>query len=220
MYSFDQEHDCYKQVATEENHYPSLRKSRFVYQASDEAWYISDKPGKPEGWMYNTSESRTLPLTGWMVWDRPPKKISKRKIKKSFAVMLRDSKKGSNVPSVKIQFGPLTSDQECRNIEIHFSSRKWLTYGGLFTKTNNFFCGKPVFINDYGQKLHSTDDGDWGIGPVLGYVLIKSSSAGLCPAKIKTWSSCSEEVFSPIDSTIECSKHSNSPEEEDIQYLI
>ena len=81
LYSLDQKHGCYKQVATEENHYPSQRKSRFVYLASDEAWYISDKPGKTEGWMYNTSESRTLPLTGWMVWDRPPKKFSKRRIK-------------------------------------------------------------------------------------------------------------------------------------------
>ena len=164
--------------------------------------------------MYNTSESRTLPLTGWMVWDRPPKKFSKRRIKERVAGMFRDGEKACHDTSVKIQFGPLTSDQLCQEIEIHFHgavAKKWLTYGGLFTTTDKYFCGKPVFINNYHQKLHSTDDGDWGIGPVLGYVLIKSSSAGLCPAKIKTWSSCSEEVFSPIDSTIECSKHSNSP---------
>ena len=190
LYSFDQEHGCYKQVATEENCYPSQRKSRFVYIGSDEVWYISSKPGKTEGWMYNTSKSKTLPLTGWMFWD---------------------GKKGCSDSSIKIQLGPLSLDLQCGDMEIHLQgavANKWPKYGGVFIRTDKHFSGKPVFINEDHQQLHSTDDGDWGIGPEIGKALIKSSSAGLCPAKIKTWSYWTGEVFLPIDSTISCSKHS------------
>ena len=48
LYSYDPEHDCYKQVATEEHYDPAERPDPiFVYRAKSiteykEAWYIGD----------------------------------------------------------------------------------------------------------------------------------------------------------------------------------
>ena len=120
LYNFDPDHGCYKQVATEEHYDPALRVSRYIYRASDEEWYIGSTPGLTTGWMKNTSKSETLPLTGWM---------------------LGDGKQFHSDPSVKIQFGSLSPDQQCGDVRIQLrgaAADKWPKCGGLFTKTDKY----------------------------------------------------------------------------------
>lgn len=188
LYYFDPDHGCYKQVATEEHWDPSGRFSIYIYRASDEVWYISGTPGKIAGWMKNTSKSETLPLTGWMYWN---------------------GKQWCSDPSVKIQFGSLSPDQQCGDVRIQMrgaAADKWPKCGGLFTKTDKYFNGKPVFVNNQSLYLHSSGVGTWSVGLKIGRFYIRSTSAGLCPAQIKTWTYWTGSEDKPADVIISCSK--------------
>ena len=194
LYSYDPEHYCYKQVATEEHCVPAERVSRFVYRASNEVWYISHMPGQIIGRMMNSSKSQTLPLTGWM-WG--------------------DGKGGwgwHSDPSVKIKFGPQSSDEQCGDVEIQWrgdAAGEWPECGGVFTRTNKYYCGKSVFVNNNGCYLHCSGAGTWSVGEKIGETGICSTSAGLCPAQIKTWIYFNGFGYKPAQVTIRCYKHSN-----------
>ena len=118
--------------------------------------------------MKNTSKSQTLPLTGWM-WG--------------------DGKQLNSDPSVKIKFGPQSSDEQCGDVEIQVrgdAADRWPEGGGVFTRNNKYYNGKSVFVNNNEWYLHCSGDGTWLVGPKIGQSGIRSTSAGLCPAQIKT----------------------------------
>jgi len=188
LYHFDTDHGCYKQVATEEHCNPAKRRSRYIYRASNEVWNISRTPGETTGLMKNTSKSVTLPLTGWMFVDNKDNWCSD--------------------PSVKIQFGSLLPNQQCGDVRIQLrgaAADKWPECGGLFTKTDKYFYGKPVFVNTQSEYLHCSGVGTWSVGSKIGEAGIRSTSAGLCPAQIKTWTYFTGSEDKPADVTISCS---------------
>merc|ERR1712126_34679 len=110
-------------------------------------------------------------------------------------------------PSVKIQFGSLSPDQQCGDVRIQLrgdAADRLPECGGLFTKTNKYFCGKPVFVNTQSQYLHCAG-ASWSVGPKIGMGGIYSTYAGLCPAQIKTWTYWTGSEDKPADVTISCS---------------
>ena len=80
---------------------------------------------------------------------------------------------------------------------------------GVFTRTNKYYIGKSVFVNNSGWYLHSSGDGAWSVGPKIGEAGICSTLTGLWPAQIKTWTYWNGADDKPAQVTIKCYKHSN-----------
>ena len=116
-------------------------------------------------------------------------------------------------PSVKIKFGPQSSEEQCGDVELQLDGEaadKKPKYGGVFTRTGKYYNGKSVFVNGNGKYLYSSNVGTWSVGAKIGgYISISSTSAGLCPAQIKTWTYWRGAEDKPAQVTIKCSKHSN-----------
>ena len=167
----------------------------YLYHVPGEDWWVSGVPGIEEGWLKNESKSETVPTTGWKYLDD-------------------DGKQWHSDPSIKITPGKLVS--VCDTITIK-GDWKVVTMQpdslGTFTRTDKWFNGKPVFINDKGWYLHSGNGGGWNVGEKIGKYFIHSKTAPLCPAKAEEWVSWTGQGsgrVKPATISVSCSTH-NQP---------
>ena len=56
----------YQQSTTEQ---PAATKLKFIYFIEDSGWWVGEKVGNVDGWFFNPSLSKTLPLSGWKYKD-------------------------------------------------------------------------------------------------------------------------------------------------------
>mgnify|MGYP003334519563 CR=1 FL=1 len=156
-------HGCFNQATTSDNATP-----RYLYPVAGSGWYNSDLPGKEGGWLKNESKSETVPTTGWK-WA--------------------DGKGGwHDDPTIKITPGKMQS--LCETITIQGQGEVVTEHPsslGTFTRTDKWFNGLPVFINDKGGYLHSSNANTWSVGSKIGGYFIRSTTAPLCPAQTKEW---------------------------------
>ena len=169
LYLWDPESNCYKQKSTEN---VETRENRYLYRASDGYWYVSDEPGVHGGWICSLMWEKDIPYHDWLYCDMETE------------LYLPDD-------SIKLRFRDLTEDDVSNKINITLMgsiAEKWQHhYGGQFVKTSKFYSGKPVFKNSHGELLYSADSGGWAIGPEIGSLVLKSTSAGLSPTLSGSW---------------------------------
>ena len=124
--------------------------------------YVGPKPGESAGWLRNLTASSK----GWQ-WV--------------------DGKGGwHDDPSLTILSGPLTPLSRKYIVkatgaaaETHPSSL------GVFTKTEKWWRGRPVFINTQGQLLYHA--ACWGIGDTFGYAALRGSQSHHSPDTERSW---------------------------------
>merc|ERR1719516_827395 len=56
----------YQQSTTEQ---PAATELKFIYFIEDSGWWVGEKVGNVDGWFFNPSLSKTLPLSGWKYKD-------------------------------------------------------------------------------------------------------------------------------------------------------
>ena len=61
QYCYDQDIDCYVQKNTEKSE--EMYVPRYLFSSPDDVWGASDNPGDKSGWLYNSTPSKTLPLS-------------------------------------------------------------------------------------------------------------------------------------------------------------
>ena len=129
---------------------------------------ISSSPNANErrGWLYNPIPSKTPPTSGWQyaykgTWPHDPTMTISP----------------GPLPPLARQFTVKTTTRD--------ADKKCL---GVFTRSEMWWLGRPVYINTWGRFLHhSTGDCGWVIGDALGKVGLRGSRARHSPESEDTW---------------------------------
>jgi hypothetical protein len=89
-------------------------------------------------------------------------------------------------------------------------AEKYPLLNGEYVMTDRWYCGRPVYKNQFGQLLYQHDDTTntgWAIGPNIGEPNIRGLKARKCPADETSWTffnGISSWPFAKID--IRCNK--------------
>merc|ERR1712098_465931 len=159
----------------------------FIYRNEGE-WLVGPVPGKKRGWLFNDATTETLPLSGWKVADG----------------------KGNwpNDPTLKIASGPLVTS--CNSITIKArgeAAAKQPESLGEFKKCDKMWSGRPVFVNEHGEYLHSGTDG-WNVSDTFGAYAIAGLPSHHCPAAASKWIFAATPDDKPANISIFCPVHS------------
>lgn len=160
QYFYDPKHDCYKQHHTEGGLHV------YIYQVG-KVWYAGWEPGQTEKYvrMKNETGGETVPRTGWQ-YEEGDKWVEDK--------------------SIEITPGLMKPCEEVTFIGEGKVVTKHPDYLGTFTRTDEWYCGRPILMNNKGKYLYCF--GDWKVCGKIGYLSdIRSSTAPLCPADIKNW---------------------------------
>ena len=155
----------YQQSTTEQ---PNWTKLKFIYFIEDSGWWVGEKVGTEDGWFFNPSLSKTLPLSGWM-YD--------------------DGTKYQADNSIQIKEGRLTPS--CNEITISLAGDVLQFQGpvaGVYKlQHGRMFNGRHVFKNENDRLLFIANEGAWWIGPKLLWYNLKSKSGAKIPLSSDEW---------------------------------
>ena len=74
---------------------------------------------------------------------------------------------------------------------------------GVFTRTQKWWNGRPVYINTEGRVLHlGNNDSGWQIGRKLGYYNLRGSQARLSPTEEDSWRYYTKSGDKPASVTV------------------
>ena len=114
-------------------------------------------------------------------------------------------------PSLKITPGAMT--RICRKVNVEPSgaaAERYPSLNGEYVMTDRWYCGRPVYQNDFGQLLYQQDDTTntgWAIGPNIGDPNIRGLKARNCPADETSWTFLNGISSWPVAKiTITCNK--------------
>ena len=181
QYCYDSKNDWYVQKNTQESEEMYVRRYLF---SLDGVWGAGNKPRDKAGWLYNPSKSKTLPLTGW--W-------------------FHDGRSWCQDPSLVITKSPMTP--LCDNVKVRIfgeAAKKWPLCQGVFTRTEMWWHGRPVFRNSDGQLLHQSPEQGWSVGAKLGFACITGSISHHCPTNERKWKYWDRSQYLPAKVDIDC----------------
>ena len=85
-------------------------------------------------------------------------------------------------------------------------AEEYTSFLGVFTRTDRWWRGKPVYVNKNGQLLyHGVNDDGWGIGPKFGNSGLKGSRAHHSPDDEDNWRYWTGSAWVPASVTVKCS---------------
>ena len=172
QYEYDGDNGYYVQTSTEgdSEHYTPV----YLYPDEDDKWWVGPSPDRKAGWLHNPTKSKTLPKfqsdNDWLCWDDTAK------------TWLLD-------PSLNIIPGPL-SFLSMKYIVTGLGdvARRWPSALGVFTRTQRWWNGRPVFENSKGWFLHHGAGVGWMIGSRIGkHELMGSTWSHHSPAGENNW---------------------------------
>ena len=172
QYDYDVNMGHYVQTNTErdsEHHW-----AVYMYPDSDHTWWVGPCPGAKAGWLHNPTPSVTLPEflaeNDWQCWVDSDKRWAVDPFLTIFPGSLSDLSAGYRV----------TASGE--------AARRWPAAFGLFTRTQRWWNGRPVFENNKGWFLHHGQSVGWMIGSKMGkHELMGSRWSHHCPASENHW---------------------------------
>merc|ERR1712227_59065 len=149
QFDYDDEKKYYIQRSTEQSHEDF--KAVYLYPTQDDYWYVGSTPGKKRGWLRNPNPSKTLPTSGWQYAD-------------GTGTWPAD-------PTLTVTPGPLPPlARKFTVTATGAAAKKWPESLGVFTRTDRWWRGRPVYTNTEGRLLHQgnvdnlgdddDDDGD------------------------------------------------------------
>ena len=182
----------YVQSSTEQSN--GKYQAVYLYPLNDDKWHVGPTPGK-KGWMYSNSPSKT-PCTGDWWW---------------YSTNTNSRGDGENWKKdngLSITHGPLPPmPGQCTLTALGAVAKMYPSYLGLFTKTERWWRGKPVYVNTKGALLyHGSNDDGWGISFFLFDSKLKGSRGYLSPDDEDSWRYWTGSQWIPAASvTVKCS---------------
>ena len=156
----------YVQTSTEQSH--KNFKPRYMYPDSDNYWWVNHTPGEAAGFLLNkVTNDEGLPENGhWQYWDYS---------KDSWQVD----------ETLTVSRGPLSLPRRFTVTVTGAAADKWPDCQGIFTRTQKWWYGRPVYINTQGRLLYHS--AHWQIGNALGSIKMEGSQPRDSPVTEDSW---------------------------------
>ena len=169
QFKYEADSEYYVQTSTEQSH--ENFQAVYMYQDSDNCWWVWTTPGEKKGALRNPrTNSEGLPENGhWQYAD--------------------GTGTWPDDETLTVSPGPLPPLPRLFTVRATGSAAyKWPSYLGVFTRTQRWWLGRPVYTNTQGRLLHhgAGDDG-WVIGPALGRYVLRGSRARDSPVTEDSW---------------------------------
>ena len=183
QFEYVEDKGYYVQTSTDKSN--EKFEAAYLYRVGEglwtlDGWYVGPRPGvRGEDWLYNELASKTPPTRDWEAdqwWpENPP--------------FLRDQYHFDT--TLTVSPGPLPPlPEQFRVTASGDAAERWPSITlGVFTRTERWWLGRPVYANNVGQLLyHGPRDLGWVIGPSLGgRHYLRGSRARHSPASEVTW---------------------------------
>ena len=158
QYEYHGDKGYYVQTSTEQS----------VYLFHDEdCWLVGRTPIPSEGRLRSPSFSKTPPSSGWEFID---------------------DDKWQDDQTLTVTPGPLTLPRQFTVTARGAAAKKYPSYQGVYTKTQRWWFGRPVYINTEGVFLYHGGAGDgWTMSDTLGTRRLWGSQARDSPVSEKRW---------------------------------
>ena len=161
----------------------------YLYPDKDDLWHVGPSPTKERGWLYYPSSSKTPPTGGYW-WCYP------------------DTGASLKTNGLSITHGPLPPlPGQCTLTASGAAAKKYSSFLGVFTRTERWWRGRPVYVNTEGRLLyHGADDDGWGFSFFLDDSKLKGSRGYLSPDDEDNWRYWTGSEWIPAASlTVKCS---------------
>jgi len=183
QYEYDEQQQYYRHTSTEQGHEQFL--ARYLYSDKDDKWWVNDTPGEKRGWLRNPIPSKSLPTSGWQYGD---------------------GKSWHDDPTLTISPGPLSLARQYTVTATGAAAEEWPSYLGVFTRTQRWWRGRPVYTNTRGKLLHhGGGDAGWMIGGTLGRRGLTGSRAHHSPEGEDSWRYWTGSEWKPASVTVTAS---------------
>ena len=181
QFEYLEDKDYYLQSSTEQNNEQFI--AVYLYPDEDDEWWVGSTPGQKRGWFYNSSPSKTPPNIGWM---------------------FDDGWSWYNDTSITITPGPLPPlPRQFTVTALGAAAEEWPSFLGLFTRTQRWWLGRPVYVNTQGRLLHhGHQDKGWVIGPSIASIALRGSRAHHNPASEDSWRYWTGSGYEPASVTV------------------
>ena len=175
QFEYDEHQGYYQQTSTEQDQQNFL--AVYLYPDKDDKWWVNDTPGEKTGYLHNPRPSKTLPTSGWQYWNNSDKSWT-------YDPTLTISP--GPLPPLARQFTVSWSPLEPMPTGAAFERPKYL---GVFTRSERWWLGRPVYTNTQGMFLHhGPGDFGWVIGFELGERVLRGSQNHHSPESEDNWS--------------------------------
>ena len=181
QFEYLEDKDYYLQSSTEQNNEQFI--AVYLYPDEDDEWWVGSTPGQKRGWFYNSSPSKTPPNIGWM---------------------FDDGWSWYNDTSITVTPGPLPPlARQFTVTALGAAAEEWPSFLGLFTRTQRWWLGRPVYVNTQGRLLHhGHQDKGWVIGPSIASIALRGSRAHHNPASEDSWRYWTGSRYEPVSVTV------------------
>ena len=177
QYDFDEDKGYYVQTSTEH----SDEKFKPAYLFPRDGWSVSDYVASLQTY-YLRNRSPIKTVYGWeyscssVSWCSDP------------TMLLTPGP----LPPLAAQFNVTASGA---------ADEKWSSFLGVFSRTERWWDGRPVYVNTYGRLLHHDNPG-WVIGDKLGWRALRGSRSHHSPAHKDSWRYWTGSDWRPASVTV------------------
>ena len=166
QYEYHEDKGYYVQTSTEQSDEKFV--ASYLYHDEDDKWWVGDTPGKERRGLRNTRPSLTPPSSGWQ-WG-------------GGGQSWYDDETLTVTPSL------LTLPRQFTVTVTGAAAEACPGCQGVFTRTERWWLGKPVYVNTMGHLLHHGASGNgWMIGRKLGTNVLRGSKARHSPTDENRW---------------------------------
>ena len=180
QYEYDKNKGYYVQTSTDQDNEKFV--AHYLYPDKDDEWWVGPTPG---GW------------TGWLKNYRPSKKPQN-----TSGWHYAEGGTFHDDQTLSVTAGPLTLPRHFTVTVTGPAAKKWPSYQGVFTRTERWWHGRPVYNNTEGRLLYH--GGTWDIGVNLGSYEL-AGSPGYSPASGKSWTYYTGSERKPASVTVTAS---------------
>ena len=181
QYEYHEDLGYYVQTSTEQS---DVRiRAVYLYRDENGEWTVGPTPGATDGWLNNPLPSQTVPTFGWKYTP--------------------DGEGWYDDRTLAVIPGLLTLPRQFMVTATGAAAEKWPSYLGVFTRTERWWLGRPVYVNTEGALLHHGAGGDgWMIGDKIGYSALRGSRARHSPITEDRWSYWTGSESKPASVTV------------------
>ena len=155
----------------------------YLYPDEDDWWFVGTTPFLSAGLLLNPRPSKIPPTSGWK-WG--------------------DGESFHDDPTLTVTSGPLPPlSRQFTVTATGVVPENLQEYLGVFTRTQRWSLGRPVYVNTAGNLLHHGPGfHGWVIGPTFGMGFLSGSQARQSPASEDNWRYYSKGEFRPAHITV------------------
>ena len=180
QYEYLEDKGYYVQTSTEQS--DENFRALYLYLV-DDIWFVSGTTTFRGGWLRNPNSSQTPPTSGWQYADYDG---------------------WHDDPTLTVTPGPLPPLPRQFTVTAKGAAAElWPCDLGVFTKTERWWDGRPVYANTGGRLLHhGAGDAGWQIANKLGTNVLRGSQSHHSPTEEKSWRYWTGSRYKPASVTV------------------